>query len=78
MTVEDGRYEVKLPWKCKDYLHDNRTLSEKRLEKTTEKLIAQNKYEAYNAVLEECPARKCVHFFCKKVYIVHNLCIKSE
>lgn len=49
----DGRYEIKLPWIEKERLLDNEDLAEKRLERTTSKLLLEKRYDLYDAVFQE-------------------------
>jgi hypothetical protein len=58
---EEGRYEVKLPWK--EYhqpLPTNRTLAEKRLESTVKKLQRGGMYFKYQQVFEEWLAEEII------------------
>jgi hypothetical protein len=53
----DGRYVVKFPWVSKSLkLPSNRVVAQKRLERATEKLIREEKYETYERIFKEWEA----------------------
>lgn len=71
---EEGRYQVQLPWKVGHPPLDNhRDMAESRLRSVTRRLIKDNKFEAYDAVLQGWVVEGIVEEVVQEVSACHYL-----